>query len=75
MKELSKLSKTELRILEVQVIEALKTHHYLAISKAREQILHIAQSAGLSVEDILARKAPKRTKLDSAAAQHPRPSV
>ena len=62
MNDLSKLSLSELRALESQVLEALKTHNYLAISKNREQILHIAQNAGLSVKDILSTKAPKRTK-------------
>jgi DNA-binding protein H-NS len=59
MQDLSKYSLTQLRALEVQVIEELKTRHYLGISKAREQILHIAQSAGLSVDQLLSTKVPK----------------
>jgi DNA-binding protein H-NS len=73
MNDLSKLSLAELRTLESQVQEALKTHNYLAISKAREQILHIAQSAGLSIDDILASKAPKRVKSASVAVKYRNP--
>ncbi|PWF44017.1 H-NS histone family protein [Massilia glaciei] len=73
MKDLSKLSLTDLRTLESQVQEALKTHHFLAISKAREQILHIAQSSGLSVADIVATKAPKRAKSAPVAAKYRNP--
>lgn len=37
----------QLRTLEVQLDEELKKHHFLSISKAREQILHIAFNAGI----------------------------
>jgi DNA-binding protein H-NS len=47
MHDLSKYSLAQLRALEVQVIDELKTQHFLSISKAREQILHIARNAGL----------------------------
>lgn len=47
MNDLSKLSLSDLRTLESQVQEALNTHNYHAISMAHEQILHIAQGAGL----------------------------
>jgi DNA-binding protein H-NS len=73
MNDLSKLSLVDLRTLESQVQEALRTHNYLAISKAREQILHIAQSAGLSVDDILATKAPKRAKSAPVPAKYRNP--
>jgi DNA-binding protein H-NS len=59
MLDLSKYSITQLRALEVQVIEELKTRHFLSISKAREQILHIARNAGLSEKQLLATRVPK----------------
>jgi len=37
MRDLSKYSLAQLRALEVQVIDELKTKHFLSISKAREQ--------------------------------------
>lgn len=73
MNDLSKLSLSDLRTLESQVQDALKSHHYLAVSKAREQILHIAQSAGLSLDDILSGKSPKRVKSASGAAKYRNP--
>jgi DNA-binding protein H-NS len=75
MNDLSKLSLADLRTLESQVQEALKTHNYLAISKAREQILHIAHSAGLSVNDILSTKAPKRVKSAPVAPKYRNPAA
>lgn len=74
MIDLSTLALSNLQTLELQVQEALKSHHYLEISKAREQILHIAQSAGLSVDDILSSKAPKRAKTAPVAAQYRNPN-
>lgn len=59
MKDLSKYSVAQLRALEAQVSEELKTRHFLSISKAREQILHIARSVGLSDKDIVAIRTPK----------------
>jgi len=35
MQDLSKYSITQLRALEVQVIDELKTRHFLGVSKAR----------------------------------------
>ncbi|NNG21652.1 H-NS histone family protein [Telluria aromaticivorans] len=63
MHDLSKYSLAQLRALEVQVIDELKTQHFLGISKAREQILHIARNAGLSEKQLRAIKvgnAPKK---------------
>ena len=62
MHDLSKYSLAQLRALEVQVIDELKTQHFLSISKAREQILHIARSAGLSEKQLRAVKVPKAPK-------------
>lgn len=64
MYNLSKYSLAQLRALEVQVIDELKTHHFLSISKAREQILHIARNAGLSEKQLRAIKVGKAPKKD-----------
>lgn len=73
MLDLSKYSIAQLRALEVQVIEELKTQHFLSISKAREQILHIARSAGMSEKELLALKAPKTPKGGTVAAKYRNP--
>jgi DNA-binding protein H-NS len=62
MHDLSKYSLAQLRALEVQVIDELKTQHFLSISKAREQILHIARNAGLSEKQLRAVKVAKTPK-------------
>ena len=59
MKDLSKYSIDQLRALEGQVFEELKTRHFLSVSQAREQILHIARNAGISVEQLAGVRAPK----------------
>ena len=62
MEDLSKYSLAKLRALDEQVAEELKTRHFLSISKAREQILHIAQSVGLSEKKLLSIKSAKSAK-------------
>jgi DNA-binding protein H-NS len=73
MQDLSKYSIAQLRALEVQVIDELKTRHFLGISQAREQILHIARSAGISVEDLLSTKAPKIRKQSTVKVKYRNP--
>ena len=73
MQDLSKYSLAKLRALEEQVNDALKTHHFLSISKAREQILHIARNAGLSEKQVLAIKAPVSGKPGAAAISYTNP--
>ena len=58
MQDLSKYSLNQLRKLEAQLAEELNKRHFLAISQAREQILHIARGAGLSVNQLLSGKSP-----------------
>ena len=70
MQDLSKYSIAQLRALETQVIEELKTQHYLSISKAREQILHIARNAGMSEKELFYIKAPKMPKQSSLKAKY-----
>lgn len=74
MQDLSKYSLAQLQALEVQVIEELKTQHFLSISKAREQILHIARNAGLSEKELLAIKAPKAPGQSSVQAKYRNPN-
>lgn len=76
MQDLSTYSLAQLRKLEVQVVEELKSRHFLSISQAREQILHIAQSAGISVKELLAGKSSKASAASNEApgnAKYQRP--
>ena len=73
MQDLSKYSIAQLRALEARVIEELKTQHYLSISKAREQILHIARSAGMSEKELFSIKAPKTPKQSTVKAKYRNP--
>lgn len=59
MQDLSKFSINRLRALEARLIDELKTRHFLSVSQAREQILHIARNAGISIEQLPAIKTPK----------------
>jgi len=51
--DLSGLTVAELKALQDQVKQALKDREHQEQSKAREQILAIAQSAGISLQDLL----------------------
>ncbi|PUA20518.1 H-NS family nucleoid-associated regulatory protein [Glaciimonas sp. PCH181] len=51
--DLSGLSVAELRALQEQVKQSLKDREHQEMTKAREQILAIAQSAGISLKDLL----------------------
>jgi DNA-binding protein H-NS len=58
----------------VQVIDELKTRHFLSVSKAREQILHIARSAGLSEKDLRTIKGPKTSKPTTIEVKYRNPA-
>ena len=73
MHDLSKYSLAQLRALEVQVIDELKTQHFLSISKAREQILHIARNAGLSEKQLRAIKVAKTPKQGNVQVKYRNP--
>lgn len=73
MLDLTKYSLSQLRALEVQVIEELKTRHYLSVSKAREQILHIARNAGISEKQLLTLKNPKTSKQGETQVKYRNP--
>jgi DNA-binding protein H-NS len=74
MQDLSKYSIAQLRALEVQVIDELKTRHFLSVSKAREQILQIARSAGLSEKDLRTIKEPKTLKPTTIEVKYRNPA-
>ncbi|MFJ2989751.1 H-NS family nucleoid-associated regulatory protein [Collimonas sp. NPDC087041] len=58
--DLSGLSVAELRVLQDKIQQSLKDREQQELTKAREQILAIAQSAGISLQDLLG--AGSRTK-------------
>lgn len=72
--DLSKYSVAQLRALEVEVIEELRARHFLSVSKAREQILHIARSAGLSEKDLRAIREAKPWKKEVVKVKYRNPS-
>ena len=73
MQDLTHYSLSQLRKLEAQIGEELKKRHFLGISQAREQILHIAQGAGLSVKELLSGKDPKKPKSAPATGKFRHP--
>jgi DNA-binding protein H-NS len=73
MQELSKYSLSQLRTLEAQIVEELKKRHFLGVSQAREQILHIARAAGLSVNELLAGKGSKKGQSEPQEAKFRHP--
>ena len=74
MHDLSKYSLAQLRALEVQVIDELKTQHFLSISKAREQILHIARNAGLTEKQLRGIKVGGTQKQGSVPVKYRNPN-
>jgi DNA-binding protein H-NS len=73
MQELSKYSLSQLHTLEAQIFEELKKRHFLGVSQAREQILHIARAAGLSVNELLAGKGSKKGQSEPQKAKFRHP--
>ncbi|HWW04957.1 H-NS histone family protein [Collimonas sp.] len=73
--DLSGLTVAQLRALQEQVKQALKDREHEELSKAREQILAIAQSAGISLQDLLggqSRSKSSATKVKVAVRyRHP----
>ena len=51
--DLSGLSVAELRALQDEIKQTLKDREQQELTKAREQILAIAQNAGISLQDLL----------------------
>ena len=73
MQDLSKYSIAQLRALEAKVIDELKTQHFLSISKAREQILHIARNAGMSEKELFSIRTPKTPKQNAVKVKYRNP--
>ncbi|WP_081466402.1 H-NS family nucleoid-associated regulatory protein [Collimonas fungivorans] len=73
--DLSGLSVVELRALQDQIKQALKDREHQELAKAREQILAIAQNAGISLQDLLgaqprSKNAVSKTKV-AVRYRHP----
>lgn len=73
MQKLSNYSLSQLRTLEAEIVEELKMRHFLGISQAREQILHIARGAGISVDELLSGIVPKESKSGSIPVKYRHP--
>lgn len=73
MQKLSNYSLSQLRTLEAQIVEELKKRHFLSISQAREQILHIARGAGISVDELLSGKAPRKSESGALPVKYRHP--
>ena len=73
MQKLSNYSLSQLRTLEAEVVAELKKRHFLGISQAREQILHIARGAGISVDELLSGRVPKESKSSSVPVKYRHP--
>lgn len=73
MEDLSKYSVSRLKTLQTEVDEELKKRHFLGISQAREQILHIAQSTGMSLQDLFSGSKQKGSKKEPLAAKYRHP--
>ena len=74
MQDLSKYSISQLQALEVRVAEELKTRHFLSRSQAREQILHIARAAGISIGQLAAIKSSKLPKASPVTMKYRNPN-
>jgi DNA-binding protein H-NS len=60
--DLSKYNLSELKQLQVDIEKEIKGRQQSEVKKAREQILSIAQTLGVSVEDLLAADSKKKSK-------------
>jgi DNA-binding protein H-NS len=75
MEDLSKYSLSQLKKIQTEVEEELKKRHFLSVSQAREQILHIARGTGLSMDDLISGRHSKGSKEPLAAKyRHPEDS-
>ena len=66
--DLSKYNLSELKQLQVDIEKEIKGRQQSEVKKAREQILSIAQTLGVSVEDLLA-DSKKKSKSGAADAR------
>lgn len=73
--DLSKLSIAELHTLQEQIQQALQKREQVERAKAREQILEIAQQAGISLKDLIGAAKPRGGKgKGSVAVRYRHPS-
>jgi DNA-binding protein H-NS len=70
--DLSKLSLSELKKLQRDIEVLIANQGKEAVAKARKDILMIAQSVGLTVDQLLNGKATKAVKKVTAQYQNPR---
>ncbi len=70
--DLSHFSLAQLRSLQDDISKQMKKREHDELAKAREEIMSIAQSVGLSVKDLLGSVV--RTKTGSVAAQFGNPA-
>jgi DNA-binding protein H-NS len=74
MTDLSKFSMAELRDLQTQIVEQIKAREKDEIINVQKQILALAHSVGMTVEQIMSCKggqAKKATKIVAARYRHP----
>lgn len=71
--DLSKFSAAELRGLQEEIKQALKSREQEERTKAREQIMAIAQSAGIPLKDLLGG-ATRSSKGSTVAVRYRHPS-
>jgi DNA-binding protein H-NS len=74
--DLSGYNLSELKGLQHEIEKEIKSRQHQDLQKAREQILAIAQEAGVSVEELLAAgsKKPKGSKGQKVQARYQNPS-
>lgn len=75
MIDLSQHTLADLRKLQEQIKEEMKSRESQELQKAREQILAIAQSVGLPVEALLAKGGKGAKKPGSVAIRFQHPEV
>ena len=75
MADLSNLSLAELRTLQEQVKTEMKNREAREVQKARDQILAIAQSVGLPLQELLGKggKVPKNGVSNPVAVRYKHP--
>lgn len=71
MTDLSNFSLSELHDLQSQVAEQIKSREKEEIAKVQQQILALASSVGMTVEQIMNIKAPKEKRLVAVRYRHP----
>ncbi len=71
--DLSKLSMAELHALQEKIKQTLKEREQTERAQAREQILAIAQKAGISLKDLIGAAKPRSGK-GSVAVRYRHPS-